>query len=80
MLREVGHEYTEKDETAETVSAQVKRCERRIDVHGEDEIEDVGGGEARASSTGWFYLKEAHGERRTERSGWNTVVAKMSII
>ena len=68
MLREVGHEYAEKYETDETVSAQVKRCERRIDVHGEDEIEDVWGGEARASSTGLFYLEEAHGERPNERS------------
>ena len=65
MLREVGHEDAEKDETGETVSAQVKRCERRIDVHGEDEIEDVRGGEVRASSTGSFYLKEAHSERPT---------------
>ena len=69
MLREVGHEYSEKDETDKAVSAQVKRCGRRIDVHGEDEIEDVGGGEARASSTGSFYLKEAHGERPNECSG-----------
>ena len=78
MLREVGHKYTKKDDTDQAVSAHVKRYERRIDVHGEDEIEDVGGGEARASRTGSFYIKEAHGERPTERSGWNTVVANMS--
>ena len=76
MLREVGHEYTEKDETDETISGQVKRCERRIDVHGEDEIEDVWGGEARASSTGLLYLKEAHGERPTECSEWNILLPK----
>ena len=80
MLWEVGHEYTEKDETDETVSAQVKRCGRRIYVHGEDEIEDVGGGKARASSTGSFYLKEAHGERPTECSEWSVVVAQTSTI
>ena len=65
MLWEVGNEDTEKDETDETISAQVKGCERRIDVHGEDEIEDVRGGEARAGITGSFYLKGAHSERST---------------
>ncbi len=62
MLWEVGNEDTEKDETDQVVRGQVKVWERRIDVHGEDKVEDVWGGEVGARAAGWsVYLVGAHG-------------------
>lgn len=62
MLWEVGDKDTEKDETDEIVSGYVNGWDRRIDVHGEDEVKDVWGGEVGASAAGRLvYPVGAHG-------------------
>lgn len=52
MLWQVGYEDTEKDESEEIVSGYVKVRKRRIEVHGEDEVEDVWSGEVGARCAG----------------------------
>lgn len=62
MLWQIGYEDTEQDESDEIISGYVQFPEWRTEVHGEDEVEDVWGGEVGASSAGWsFNLVGAHG-------------------
>lgn len=64
MLWEIGDEDAKEDETDEIVSGYVQVWKRMIDVHGEDEVEDIWRGEVGASTAGWFVcLIGAHGGR-----------------
>ena len=52
MLWQVGDENPEQYQTNEIIGDWVKYWERRVDVHREDEIKDVWGGELGASTVG----------------------------
>ncbi len=64
MLWKIRDENTKEDETNENVSGKIEYWERRdIDIHGEDEVENVWGGEVGASTASCLiYLVWTHGE------------------